>query len=77
MELLERQVAALDEQIRQATEPVAPQLDLLPSIPGSQAIAARGLGVTESDRADAPRPGERPEHPVLTRGSDRGPDEPA
>ena len=43
MELLERQVAALDEQIRQATEPVAPQLDLLPSIPGSQAIAARDI----------------------------------
>ena len=43
MELLERQIADLDEQIRQATEPFAPQLEQLQSIPGIQAITARDI----------------------------------
>ena len=41
MELVERQIADLDEQIRQATEPFAPQLEQLQSLPGIQAITAR------------------------------------
>ena len=41
MALLERQSAALDAQIRQATEPCAPQLEQLPSLPGINAITAR------------------------------------
>ena len=52
--------------------------DASPSAPhGSLGVLARAVGVTGADRADAPRPGERPEHPVITSGSDRGPDEPA
>lgn len=43
MEWLERQIAELDEPIRQATEPFAPPLDLLQSIPGVQAMAARDI----------------------------------
>ena len=43
LELLERQSADLDEQIRQATEPFAPQLEQLQSIPGIQAITARDI----------------------------------
>ena len=43
MELLERQIAELDEQIRQATEPFAAQLAQLQSLPGVQAITARDI----------------------------------
>jgi transposase len=43
MELLERQIADLDEQIRPATEPFTPHLEQLQSIPGVQAITARDL----------------------------------
>lgn len=43
MELLERQIADLDEQIRQATEPFAPQLEQLHSIPGIKGITARDI----------------------------------
>jgi transposase len=43
MELLERQIAELDEQIRQATETFAPQLAHLQSIPGIKAITARDI----------------------------------
>ena len=43
MALLERQIADLDEQIRQATEPFAPQLEPLHSIPGIKAITARDI----------------------------------
>jgi transposase len=43
MELLERQIAALDEQIRAATAPFAPQLEQLQSIPGIKAITARDI----------------------------------
>ena len=43
MEWLERQIAELDEQLRDATEPFAPQLDFLQSMPGVQAIAARDI----------------------------------
>ena len=43
MELLERQSADLDEQIRQATEPCAPQREQLQSIPGVKAITARDI----------------------------------
>jgi hypothetical protein len=104
MELLERQIAELNEQIRDATEPFVPQLDLLQSIPGVQAIAARDLmgeigsdmsrfgsakrlsswaggspaitrGAIGSDRADAPRPCWRPEHPVIPSRLCRGPGE--
>ena len=43
MALLERQIADLDEQIRQATELFAPQLEQLHSIPGIKAITARDI----------------------------------
>jgi len=43
MELLERQIADLDEQIRQATEPFDPQLEQLQSMPGVKAITARDI----------------------------------
>ncbi len=43
MELLERQIADLDEQIRQATEPFASQREQLQSIPGIQAVTARDI----------------------------------
>lgn len=43
MELLERQIAALDEQIREATEALAPQLEPLQSLPGVKAITARDI----------------------------------
>lgn len=43
MDLLERQIAAFDEQIRQATEPFAPQLEQLQSIPGIKSITARDI----------------------------------
>ncbi len=43
MELLERQIAELDEQIREATEPFAPQLELLQSLPGVKSITARDI----------------------------------
>ena len=43
MELLERQIAELDAQIRHATEAFAPQLEQLHSIPGMQAITARDI----------------------------------
>lgn len=43
MELLERQIADLDEQIRQATEPFDSQLEQLHSIPGIKAITARDI----------------------------------
>ena len=43
MALLERQIADLDEQIRQATEPFAPQLEQLHSLPGINAITARDI----------------------------------
>jgi transposase len=43
LELLERQIADLDEQSRQATEPFAPQLEQLQSIPGLKAITARDI----------------------------------
>ena len=43
MELLERQIAELDAQIREATEPFAPQLQQLHSLPGVKAITARDI----------------------------------
>jgi len=43
MDLLERQIAALDEQMRQATAPFAPQLEQLQSIPGIKGITAHDL----------------------------------
>ncbi len=43
MELLERQIAALDEQIRHATEAFAPQLEQRQSIPGLKSITARDI----------------------------------
>lgn len=43
LELLERQIADLNEQIRQATEPFAPQLEQLQSLPGIKAITARDI----------------------------------
>ena len=43
MDLLERQIAALDEQMRQATAPFAPQLEQLQSIPGIKSITARAI----------------------------------
>ena len=43
LDLLERQIAALDEQIRQATVPFAPQLEQLQSMPGIHAITARDI----------------------------------
>ena len=43
MALLERQIAALAEQIRQATAPFAPQLEQLQSIPGIKSITARDI----------------------------------
>ena len=43
MALLERQIADLDEQIRQATEAFAPQLEQLHSLPGIKAIPARDI----------------------------------
>jgi transposase len=46
MELLERQIADLDEQIRQATEPFAPQLEQLQSLPGIKVITGRDI-ITE------------------------------
>ena len=50
MALLERQMADLDEQIRQATEPCAPQLEQLQSLPGIKAVTARDL-IAESGAA--------------------------
>jgi transposase len=43
MELLERHIAALDEQMRAATEPFAPPLEPRHSLPGIKAITARDL----------------------------------
>ena len=43
LELLERQSAELDAQIREATEPCAPQREQLQSLPGVKAITARDL----------------------------------
>jgi transposase len=43
MELLEQQIAALDEQIRQATEAFEPQREQLQSIPGIKSITARDI----------------------------------
>jgi transposase len=43
MELLERQIADLDAQIRQATEAFEPQLEQLQSIPGIKSITARDI----------------------------------
>jgi transposase len=43
MALLERQIAELDAQIGAATEPFAPQLAQLQSLPGVKAITARDL----------------------------------
>jgi transposase len=43
MELLERQIAELDAQIRHATAVFAPQLEQLHSIPGIKAITARDI----------------------------------
>jgi transposase len=43
MALRERQIAALDEQMRHATEPLAPPRAQLHRIPGVQAIPARDL----------------------------------
>jgi transposase len=43
LELLERQIAVLDEQIRPATEVCALQLEQLPSLPGIQALTARDI----------------------------------
>ena len=43
MEVLEWQIADLDEQIRQATEPFAPQLEQRQSLPGVKAITARDI----------------------------------
>jgi transposase len=43
MELLERQIIELDEQIREATAPFALELELLQSIPGVKSITARDI----------------------------------
>ena len=43
LELLERQIAELDAQIRAATEPFAPQLAQLQSLPGVKGITARDI----------------------------------
>jgi transposase len=43
MELLERQMAARDEQMRHATEACEPQREHRQSIPGSQSITARDI----------------------------------
>ena len=43
IDLLERQRAALDEQIRLLVEPLLPQIAQLDSIPGVDAIAARDI----------------------------------
>src|SRR5438105_3405743 len=43
MDLLERQIAALDEQMRQATDPCAPQREPRHSLPGIKGITARDL----------------------------------
>lgn len=43
MELLEWQIAALDEQMREATEPFAPQLEQRQSLPGVKAITVRDI----------------------------------
>ena len=42
-EVLERQIAELDAQIREATESFAPQLEQLHSLPGVKAITARDI----------------------------------
>ena len=42
-DLLERQIAALDEQMRQATDPCAPQREPRHSLPGIKGITARDL----------------------------------
>jgi transposase len=50
IDLLERQIAALDEQIRLLIEPFMPQIEQLDSIPGVNATAARDiLGETGTD----------------------------
>jgi transposase len=43
IDLLDRQIAELDEQIREATQPFSLQLELLTSIPGVKAITARDI----------------------------------
>jgi transposase len=43
LEFRERQMAALDAQLREATEPCAPQLQPLHSLPGVTAMTARDL----------------------------------
>jgi transposase len=43
IDLLERQIAELDEQIRLLVEPLLPQIEQLDSIPGVDAIAARDI----------------------------------
>jgi transposase len=43
IDLLERQLAELDEQIRLLVEPLLPQIEQLDSIPGVDAIAARDI----------------------------------
>ena len=43
IDLLERQIATLDEQIRLLVEPLLPQIEQLDSIPGVDAIAARDI----------------------------------
>jgi hypothetical protein len=43
IDLLERQIAELDEQIRLLVEPLLPQLEQLDSIPGVDATAARDI----------------------------------
>ena len=43
MDLLDRQMAELDEQIRDATAPVTPWLDPLTSMPGLQETTARAI----------------------------------
>jgi transposase len=43
IELLERQIAELDEQIRRRIEPFLPQLEQLDRLPGVEATAARDL----------------------------------
>ena len=43
IELLERQLAALDEQIRLLVKPLLPQIAPLDRIPGVDAIAARDI----------------------------------
>jgi transposase len=43
IELLERQIAELDEQMRLLVEPLLPQIEQLDSIPGVDATAARDI----------------------------------